>query len=412
VRDRSKWEVRFRRFSWIFLVPMAACGGSSTEGQAAAGGPVEVTADNVHVLGTSDALAVVLDLEVLPDGRVWVLNSAAPFFVGFDADGGLIDTWGEEGGGPEEFRLPAGFVTGGLDGEAWVLDLRRHTLIRVSRPEAPWAEVRIPRDVLPPGTVQGGLDLMTPVVRTGSLGGRVILPYSTGSLQTGIFSMIEGMLKADLMSLDPSTGDVGRVLGLGEAIADPFVGFEPTEGGFPLWKRLWAVCGEDEIRVYDRVRNELRGFDSAGTELAPLALPATGLDEVTPQEFAGAVFPLRQAEITGGVGNRLSTADSIRLINTMAQDAKGDPAQLAAYLPAVVDFRCSTGGTMWIRPLDLSAGGLSGGRVWIQVGPDGVTRPVTLPERFDPIRFTEDRVWGVLRDELDVAAIAWAELPA
>lgn len=34
-----------------------------------------------------------------------------------------------------------------------------------------------------------------------------------------------------------------------------------------------------------------------------------------------------------------------------------------------------------------------------------------LPERFDPYRFTGDRIWGVLRDELDVASVAWIETP-
>jgi len=66
---------------------------------------------------------------------------------------------------------------------------------------------------------------------------------------------------------------------------------------------------------------------------------------------------------------------------------------------------------MWLRPLDIEVGGLGGGRDWIQVSRDGDVRVVTLPERFDALRFTDSRVWGVQRDELDVAWIAWAELP-
>jgi hypothetical protein len=66
---------------------------------------------------------------------------------------------------------------------------------------------------------------------------------------------------------------------------------------------------------------------------------------------------------------------------------------------------------MWMHPFDVAAGGLTGGRSWLRVAPDGVLRMVTLPERFDPLRFTSDRVWGVQRDNLDVASIAWAPLP-
>jgi len=388
-----------------------SCGPPSGDESAALNGRIEVLSGDVHLLGTAEALAVVHDLEVLPDGRVWVLNSLPPFFVGFEPSGALVGAHGQEGGGPEEYRLPAGFVSGGLDGEAWVLDVRRHSLVRVSRPDEPWAEVPLPRAALPPGSVQGGVDMLTPVVRTARLGDEVVLPHSTGTLELGIFSLVESIQKADLMRLDPASGDVTRLLGLGAALDDPFIGFEPTEGGFPLWKRLWAVCGGDHVRVFDQVRNQLRGFDRWGAEMEPIQLPGDRLAEVTPREFARVVFPLRQAEVTGGVGIRLSREDSVRLTNQMAQGVRGDPAQLAAYLPPYVDFRCSEAGTMWLRPLDIEAGGLSGGKAWLRVGTDGVSRVVLLPERFDALRFTEDRVWGVQRDELDIAGIAWAELP-
>ncbi|MEQ8329325.1 MAG: hypothetical protein RH859_02555 [Longimicrobiales bacterium] len=385
--------------------------GPTTDADAPDDGPLEVAASDVRVLGTTPELAVVLDLEVLPDGRVWVINSAPPYFVGFDPDGTLIAAHGQEGGGPEEFRMPAGFVTGGLDGEAWTFDVRRHALIRVSAPDDAWRDVGLPRATLPPGTVQGGMDFMSPVVRTARLGSGVVVPHSTGTLQSGVFTLVESILKADLMRFDPATGTVDSILSLGTALDDPFVGFEAVAGGFPLWKRLWAVCGGDHLRVYDRVRNQLRGFDANGAELEPVALPPTGLEEVSAHDFARAVFLLRQAEATGGVGSRLSPEDSLRLINGMAAELSGEPSQLAAYLPAFVDFRCTEGGTMWLRPLDLDRGGLQGARAWLRVEPDGGTRRVTLPERFDPLRFTDDRVWGVLRDDFDVASVAWAPLP-
>jgi hypothetical protein len=373
-------------------------------------GPVNIEPTDVHVVGTSDVLAVVQDLEVLPDGRIWVLNSLPPFFIGFRPDGELIGTHGQAGGGPEEFRMPAGFVVGAPEGEAWVLDTRRHSLVRVSRPDEPWREVPLPRADLPPGTVQGGLDLLTPLVRTARLGDEVILPHSTGALESGVFSMVEAILKADLMTLDPVAGGVERVLSIGGALEDPFPGFNPTEGGFPLWKRLWAVCG-GHLRVYDRVRNQLRGFDRNGRESEPLQLPPTGLAGVTPQDFARVVFPMRQAEVTGAVGDRLTSEDSLRLVTQMARDVKGTAAELAAYLPPFVDFRCSRSGTMWLRPIDLDGAGLAGGRAWLRVDPDGASRVIMLPPRFDALRFTDDRVFGVLRDDLDVPSVAWARLP-
>lgn len=394
----------------MLAISLGSCAVPSTDDAGTFVEPLEVLPSDVHVLGTAESLAVVQDLEVLPNGTVWVLNSFPPFFVGFGSNGEVIAAHGSRGGGPEEYRLPAGFVAGGWDGEAWVFDVGRHALIRVSTPDAEWVEIGLPREELPPGTVQGGMDLLTPVVRTARLGDEVVLPHSTGSLQQGVFRLIESILKADLMGLDPGTGAVERILTLGDALADPFVGFEATEGGFPLWRRLWAVCS-DHLRIYDRVSNQLRGFDRSGVELDPIPLPSTYVTEVTPREFAGAVFGLRQAEVTGVAGNRLNQEDSLRIIDEMAQGVTGEPSQLGAYLPRYVDFRCSETGTMWLRPLDIEVGGLGGGRDWIQVSRVGDVRVVTLPERFDALRFTDGRVWGVQRDELDVAWIAWAELP-
>ena len=399
------------------LTPVfGACESGATEGSVddsdGSVSTLEVTPAAVHILGTSESLAVVHDLEARSDGTIWVLNSIAPFFVAFDSAGGILGAHGTQGGGPEEFRSPSAFVTGGIDDGVWVLDIRRHALVRISDPEAPWAEVPLPREAIPPGTVRGGMDLMSPVVRTARLGDEVILPRSMAGLEAGVNSMVAGMLRADLVGLGTEDGSVETVLSLGGVLEDPFVGFEATEGGFPLWKRLWAVCRNEEVRVFDRVRNQLRGFDRSGMELPAVDLPDEyRLDAVTPRQFAEVVFPLRQAEMTGGVGSRLSEVDSARLVTEMAASVQGTPAQLAAYLPVFSDFRCSPEGTMWLRPFDLDVGALSGGRSWLRITPTGNVGEILLPERFDAFRFSEDRVWGVQRDEFDVASIAWAALP-
>jgi hypothetical protein len=57
-------------------------------------------------------------------------------------------------------------------------------------------------------------------------------------------------------------------------------------------------------------------------------------------------------------------------------------------------------------------GGLRGGTAWLRITPGGVSQEIHLPERFDPYRFTSERIWGVLRDELDVASVAWIEAPS
>lgn len=372
-------------------------------------GPLTLSPSDVHVLGSSEVIGRVADLEPLPDGSVWLLNSVEPLFVGFDGGGGLLRAHGASGGGPHEFRMPAGLVAGGLDGDAWTFDFIRHGFVRVSRPNERWSELAIPRDLIPPGTVRGGMSLMSRSVRTARLGDEIIFPWTTGTLDAGVDAYHMALLRADLAALDVRTGLVRDVLSLDDVLEDPSVGFVATEGGFPLWYRLWAVCG-DAIRVYDRVRNELRGFTRDGEEIGPVKVPPLRFTEVTPLQFARAVFPLRQAEVTGAVGSRLSSEDSVRVLNRMAQDLKGEPQELAAYLPRYVDFRCSDDGTMWMQPIDLELGSLLGGPVWLRITDAGAAREVHLPERFDAFRFTPDRIWGIQRDELDVASVAWIEL--
>lgn len=193
--------------------------------------------------------------------------------------------------------------------------------------------------------------------------------------------------------------------------------FEELSSGtppFPLWTRLWAVCADREIRLYDFVRDELRGFTAEGVEVDPVAVPVP-FTEVTPRQFARAAFDLAAVELAGAVRPGfadMSAADSARIVEGVVARLEGAPGELAGQLPKYVDFRCADDGAMWLRPLDLERGGLWGGPVWLRIGPDGGTREVRFPERFDPYRFTGGRVWGILRDELDIPSVAWVEAPS
>lgn len=403
-----EWDDWPDGLGWLVVVAVLV-GGCEAGSRVDGSGPIAVDANQVRILGTSDDIASVLDLEVLTDGSVWVLNSVEPYFLGFAPDGNILGWHGTAGRGPHEFRMPAGFLAGGFHQEAWVFDYVRHAFIRISGSEQAWAQIDLPPDDLPPGSVRGGMSLISQVVRTARLGEELIVPSSSATLQDGLPAYHSSLMLADLVAVDPEAGTARRLVSLGDVLDDPAVGFVATDGGFPLWHRLWAVCG-DHIRVHDRVRNQLRGFTVSGPEMEPIDLPTVALTEVTPEEFARAVFLLRQAEVTGGVGTGLTEEDSLRVIRQVAQELTGQPNELAAYLPRYVDFRCSDEGVMWLQPIDLDAGGMQGSRSWLRIGADGARRTVRFPRGFDPFRFTVDRVWGVQRDELDVGSIAWIDL--
>ena len=392
------------------LASLAGCDGGDTG--RGPGSPVDLSESAIEVLGGSDSLAVVRDLEVARDGSVWVLNSAEPFFVGFGPDGESLGAHGRSGRGPRDFPMPAGFLAGGWQGDVWALDLVRHAMIRISRPDADWAEIPLRSASLPPGTVRGGMSMLGSSVRSARLGGEFIVARTSETMEAGVLNYRFSLLQPDLIAVDPEAGGARTLLAFSEALDDPSGGFIPSDGGFPMWYRLWASCGESVVRIYDRVRNQLRGFDGSGAEVRPIDLPPVPFTEVTPRQFAKAVFPIRQAELTGDVWSRLSSEDSLRVLNQAAQSVRGEPRELASYLPRYVDFRCSESGTMWINPIDLDAGGLKGASVWLRIEPDGAIREVYLPERFDALRFSDSRIWGVYRDEVDIAVVASIRLPA
>jgi hypothetical protein len=408
---RSFLMPRLRFALHLALLAPVSCGGPDQNPASDPDAPLAFTPSDVHVLGTSEAIAEVRDLAVLADGSVWVLNSLAPFFVGFDAEGGVLGAHGTAGGGPEEFQLPSAFVTGGTGDAAWVFDFRRHALIEISDPGAPWSQISIPRDAVPGGSLVGGMDIMSSTVRTARLGDEIVLARTSGSMDQGIHAFRMSVLAADLLALDPATESVRTVVTLGDVLRSPAEGFDPVAGGFPLWYRLWTVCGDTHLRVYDRVGNQIRSFAADGAEGAPTALPPVPFTEVSERQFARALFPLLQAEATGAVGRELTPEDSVRLLNDMVQRVEGEPDQLAAYLPRYVDFRCGADGDLWMQPFDLERGGLAGSSTWLRIAPDGTTGEVRMPDRFDAFRFTADRIWGVQRDGLDRASVAWIELP-
>lgn len=107
----------------------------------------------------------------------------------------------------------------------------------------------------------------------------------------------------------------------------------------------------------------------------------------------------------------VSPADSARIMEALRSRGSAPPDRLANLLPRYLDLRCDERGTLWLQPFDIEEGGLQGGPVWLRITSDGESREVRLPDGFDPYRFTSERIWGVRRDELDRASVAWIEVP-
>ncbi len=377
-------------------------------------GDIRLAASDVRVYGTSDLIAGIEDLEVTSDGRVWLLNSLEPLFIGFGPDESAVQAYGRMGGGPEEFRRPSGFVAGGVDGQVWVLDRGHHALLEVAGPEAGRLALPLPQDAIPPGSVTPGMRIgWSDLVRTGRLDEEVILPRRADTPEPGIQAIWLSAWTADLVGVNPRTGSVRTIVKLGETLGDPRPHFD-LEGAFlpfPLWFRLWAVCSESEIYLYDRLQNEVRRFARDGDELTAIPLPPVRRASMSTEEFAQALFFAAAIEAAPAVppGGQLemSPADSARIMEGLRARLTAPPDRLAELLPRYLDLRCDEDGTLWLQRFDIDAGGLEGGPTWIRVTLDGSRSEIRFPDGFDPSRFTSERIWGVHRGELGVASVAW-----
>jgi len=413
----APWTRRDFAAAVFMLANLAACD-RVPGGFADSGAQIVLQASDVHVLATSDSIATVEDLEVLRDGTVWLLNSAEPFFVGFDRDGNVIQAHGRLGGGPEEFSAPSGFIVGGIDGQAWVFDRQRHMMVEVSRPDSTRLEIPLPQDAIPVASLVPGIRLgWSNVVRTARLGDELILPRRSNPPEAGVRSLWLAAWTADIVAMEPETDSVRNVIALAETLGDPTPHFDLTDAflPFPLWFRLWSVCSGTEIRVYDRLRNEVRKFTRDGVELEALALPPARHGMVTAGQYGRALFHLALIEAAPVVPSSgkidASPADSARIMDGLMSRLKAPPDQLANLLPRYLDLRCDENGTLWMQPFDIDMGGLEGGPVWLRITSDGETNEVRVPDGFDPYRFTSERIWGVQRNELDVASVAWIAVP-
>jgi hypothetical protein len=155
---------------------------------------------------------------------------------------------------------------------------------------------------------------------------------------------------------DHDTDSVRNVLALAE-IGDPRPHFDLAGSAlpFPFWFRLWAVCTGDDVRVYDRLRNEVHRFTGDGVELAAITLPTADDWEVTRAQYARAMFRVAAMEAAGAVPSsdqiEVPPSDSAEIMDGFMSRVDASPEQLANLLPRYTDLRCDEKGTLWMQPV-------------------------------------------------------------
>lgn len=399
----------------LLLALVAACG---TDAAPANESGEVVPAEAVTLLGTSEDLAEIQDVQPGPDGRVWVLNSATPFFLAFREGEGVVAAHGVRGQGPGEFRAPLTLIAGGADSGAeagvWVYDGGRHAVVRIDDVVAPDAggppgagerTVTFPRDAIPQNAALGfdpdGGPWLAPA------DGGFLVARNPAGLAFGLYD--RALWAIELVRVDGADASVTSVLDLREVVGDPAERFGDAQFLFPV--PLWTVCPDGATGVYDPLRNELRRLDAAGAQTRAVSLPAEQRVEVTPDRVFEWFFPEMMRRIPAA-----ERPDSAEMRREFEGEFDQVRRQIGAVFPEYVALHCDARGVFWLQPMDIDGGRMGRGTAWLRIDADAVEssetlRRIRMPDGFRPRRFTDGEAWGILLDDLDIPSVARVAVP-
>lgn len=393
----------------LVLAPMLACGGTADDGGAEWAGTVTDSAGvemvRNPVTGTwgdedrwtvTEALRIgttegdpeyqfgqISGIAELPDGRIIVLDQQAQHLRIFSAEGEHLQTIGGPGSGPGEFALGARPVLVGAGDTLIVPDVTNRRVNRFSP------------DGEPLGSYPMDFTAGIPLAWMDSPGGDIVTQ----------------LRPLNLPGQEPNEpNDVIVLRGPDGSIADTLMvfpsggSFRFTEGGpeFELFspEPIWSLAGGGLVfGVNDRYRLRVYGADGTLERVITKPSEPRPVTEADRQIIIDVM--LRLWADLGVPGPQLE----------VLRESIG----FAEFYPAYALVRGGPGGSIWVQhlrtPGDLSPEELEnfdlqlalGSPTWDVFAPDGrFLGSLDMPDRFQPLRFQGNRVYGIWRDDLDV----------
>lgn len=400
-KDRLRHRHRQHRWLAAGLFSLGACGGDApaSDGHRA----VSVSSDALQVLATLDAVTRVVDLEVASDGRVWVLNAIAPYFVVVGPDGRVERQFGLQGDGPEEFNHPVALVPGMGPGEVWAYDWARNALIRISAGAR--RDLALARDSFPrPSLISfkgAGINPAPPWLertRDGFVVARARVTREESALH---------LWSADVLLIDQNGPEtkVGLHMPIADLLGDPTSRYGAATMLIPY--PLWTACVDGSVGLYDPLTNTLRRLSTAREELSAVALPDERRVRMTADLIFGMFFRQFAEDRPSG-----QVPDREEMRRLTAEQNEEFVRNSAETFPEYSDLRCAADGSFWLRRFDAITGRLGLGYEWLRVSADGSRIRVAVPRNFTAFRIGRERIWGTSRDGLGVESIAWIGLDA
>jgi hypothetical protein len=360
-----------------------------------------VSADAMHALGTPDVVARVVDLQPAGDGRVWVLNSIAPYFVVLGPTGQVERQFGERGGGPEEFSAPVALVRGVDPADVWTYDWGRNALIRISAGDR--RELALPRDSIPvPSLVSfkgAGINPAPPWLESTNHG------FLLARARVSRYESALHLWDADILVVreDGREVSVDVQTPIADLLGDPASRYPDATVLLPY--PLWTACADGTVGLYDPLANTLRRITEEREELEVFALP----DERRLQMTADLVFEIFYRQLEEDVPSaQIPAKEEMRRL-TEEQNSQF-VSDSAPFFPEYADLRCAPDGKLWLRRFDVTNGRLGQGSDWLRFSADGSHTLVALPRAFRTFRIERDRIWGTVQDTLGFQSIVWVEL--
>jgi hypothetical protein len=389
----------------VSLLGLAACGAADQEwrGTVRDSAGVEIvtntgagvwargeawTVAEVLRIGTPEGEAMyqfgqIVGLDVGPDGRIYVMDQQAQQVRVFGPDGRFLRGMGRAGSGPGELSQAAGPVFVGPGDTVSVPDimLQRITLYT--------------GDGDPAGSV--------PMPMTGGIPTRWLKAANHDVVQQSMIMAMPGQENVEQRNLilrRDSRGailDTMLVMPVGETM--DFSGTQPRITLFAP-EPIWALGGDDRLIYGNNSEFRLRvsGPDGNILRIVEQAGERRPLSQSDQAEFRKLV---REAwEATGAMPPQA--------IEVMSQ-----ALSFASHYPAYANLLGGPHGTIWVQrvqtPDIVRETGATfdmqdwGGPTWDVFGEDGrYLGEVTMPPRFTPFFIRDDRVYGVIRDDLDV----------
>lgn len=309
-------------------------------------------------------------------GRTSVLNAGSRQVRVFGADGEFLRSFGQRGGGPEEFEMP---VLAGVSGDTLVVvDRANHRLSWVHPDLGFVRSVRVSDDVggylNPAGMFANGQ-----AVFGGAFDMRKVGEIRTGFNRAGTFFRScrpDGSLATDFGDVPGAEFFIEDITASGPASRPVLV---------PFGKIAQATVSDDFFFFSDQDDWEIEVFSAAGERVRLIRLD---------REPA----PVTRADRDRFVERRLRQARDDAHAAEIRRRAAMVPTP--EYLPAHGGLLADRLGHLWVEEYTTSERGPT---AWLVFNRGGkLSGRVTLPRRFHPLEIGEDYVLGVGRNELDV----------